>query len=256
MTLAGLGIATAQTGQSDAPTTTTAPADGARAAGPHGPKPGLAAAAGAIGVSEDELRTALRSGQSIAQVAQSKGVDVQKVIDAVVADARTRLAEKVQAGDLTQAQADEIKQRRSESGLVLGGGPGGHGPGRHGPGGPGGGPGVVMEAAAKAIGITEAKLFEQLRAGETLEAIADANGKSYDDVKSAVRGAVRTELDAEVKAGRLTRAQATDMLEHITQHLEDGDFGRGPRGGPGGPGPGDRDESAFGGAAVGDGQPS
>ena len=104
MTLAGLGIATAQTGQSDAPTSTTVPADGARR---HGPGPGLAAAAGAIGISRDDLVTALRSGQSIAQVAQSKGVDVQKVIDAIVADARTRLAEKVQSGDLTQAQADE-----------------------------------------------------------------------------------------------------------------------------------------------------
>jgi hypothetical protein len=109
MTLAGLGPATAQTGESDAPTSTTAPADGARRPGPgrHGPGPGLAAAAGAIGISEDDLVTALRSGQSIAQVAQSRGVDVQKVIDAIVADARTRLAEKVQSGDLTQAQADE-----------------------------------------------------------------------------------------------------------------------------------------------------
>lgn len=109
MTLAGLGIAMAQTGQTDNPTSTTAPADGARrhGHGRHGPGPGLAAAAGAIGISEDDLVTALRSGQSVAQVAQSRGVDVQKVIDAIVADARTRLAEKVQAGDLTQAQADE-----------------------------------------------------------------------------------------------------------------------------------------------------
>ena len=109
MMLAGLGIATAQTDGDDAPTSTTAPADGAhrRGHGRHGPGPGLAAAAGAIGISEDELVTALRSGQSIAQVAQSKNVDVQKVIDAVVADAKSRLAEKVQSGDLTQAQADE-----------------------------------------------------------------------------------------------------------------------------------------------------
>ena len=109
MTLAGLGIATAQTGQDDTPTSTTVPADGPRRPGHrhHGPGPALAAAAGAIGIAEDELLTALRSGQSIAQVAQSKGVEVQKVIDAVVADARTRLAEKVQSGDLTQAQADE-----------------------------------------------------------------------------------------------------------------------------------------------------
>ena len=139
MTLAGLGIATAQTDQNEPPGT-TAPADGAPRRGHrhHGPGPGLAAAAGAIGISEDELVTALRSGQSVAQVAQAKGVDVQKVIDAVVADARTRLAEKVQSGDLTQAQADErlanLSQRVTDM-VNHTGGPG-HGPKRR----PGGGP--------------------------------------------------------------------------------------------------------------------
>ena len=67
----------------------------------------MAVAANAIGISEDELRTALRSGQSIARVAESRNVDVQKVIDAMVGDVRKRVAEKVQSGDLTQAQADE-----------------------------------------------------------------------------------------------------------------------------------------------------
>jgi hypothetical protein len=138
MTLAGLGIAAAQTGQGDPPGTTV-PADGDRHPRPgrHRPGPALGAAAGAIGISEDELRTALRSGQSIAQVAQSKGVDVQKVIDAVVADARNRIAAKVEAGDLTQAQADErlarLQQRVSD--LVnrpggFGGCHGGHGGGQ------------------------------------------------------------------------------------------------------------------------------
>ncbi len=109
VTLAGLGIAAAQTGQGDTPTTTTVPTDGERGPchGRHARRAGLAAAANAIGISGDELRNALRSGQSIAQVAQSKSVDVQKVIDAMVEEARRRLAAKVQSGDLTQAQADE-----------------------------------------------------------------------------------------------------------------------------------------------------
>ncbi len=130
ITLAGLGIAAAQTGQGDSPTSTTVPADGERGPRPgrHALHVGLAAAAKAIGVSEEELRTALRSGQSIAQVAQSKGVDVQKVIDAMVEEAKTRLAAKVQSGDLTQAQADEklanLSQRITD--LVNRTGPPGH----------------------------------------------------------------------------------------------------------------------------------
>ena len=65
-------------------------------------------AAGAIGISEDDLKTALQSGQSMAEVATANGVDPQAVIDALVADAQAKLAEKVASGDITQAQADEI----------------------------------------------------------------------------------------------------------------------------------------------------
>jgi hypothetical protein len=57
--------------------------------GPHGPK--LDAAAEAIGVSVDELRTALENDQTIAQVAQAHNVSVDTVIDAMVADAREHI---------------------------------------------------------------------------------------------------------------------------------------------------------------------
>ncbi len=123
MTLAGLGIAAAQVGGS-----TTSPRTTERgAAAPGGPAPGatakegphegcphghhkrvrLAAAAMAIGIPESELLEALRSGRSIAQVAESKNVQVQKVIDALVAEAEAHLAERVESGAITQAQADE-----------------------------------------------------------------------------------------------------------------------------------------------------
>ncbi|MDQ1422724.1 MAG: hypothetical protein QOD72_222 [Acidimicrobiaceae bacterium] len=67
---------------------------------------GLDTAAKAIGVTTDELRQALAGGQSIADYAKSKNVDPQKVIDALVAEAKTHLDQAVTAGKLTQAQAD------------------------------------------------------------------------------------------------------------------------------------------------------
>ena len=67
---------------------------------------GLDAAATALGVTQEELMTALKDGQSLADVAASKGLDVQVVIDAMVADAQTHLAEEVASGELTQEQAD------------------------------------------------------------------------------------------------------------------------------------------------------
>ena len=81
--------------------------------GPGGPKglrgtgAGLTAAAKALGMSETDLATALRSGKSLAAVAKEKGVAVQKVVDALVAEAKQRLADAVKSGRLTQAQADQ-----------------------------------------------------------------------------------------------------------------------------------------------------
>ena len=66
-------------------------------------------AAKAIGITEAELNTALQGGQTIAAVAKAHNVDVQKVIDAFVADKLSELAAEVKAGTLTQAQADAQK---------------------------------------------------------------------------------------------------------------------------------------------------
>jgi len=89
-----------------------------KAAGPmgggHGPGrggrgggPGIDAAATALGMTEDELRTELQDGSTIAQVAEEKGVDLTTVTDAMLAAEKEHLAADVTAGKITQAQADE-----------------------------------------------------------------------------------------------------------------------------------------------------
>lgn len=67
---------------------------------------GLDAAAKAIGITSDELKTQLQAGKSIAEVAQSKNVDIQKVKDAMLAEVKAKLDQAVKDGKLTQAQAD------------------------------------------------------------------------------------------------------------------------------------------------------
>lgn len=60
-----------------------------------------------LGIDAAELREQLASGQSLADVAEAQGVDVQAVIDAVLSAHQERLAEAVEAGRITQEQADE-----------------------------------------------------------------------------------------------------------------------------------------------------
>lgn len=102
-----------------APTDGDRPADGARPADGRGkdchrgrrghPRPGLEAAAEALGLEVDELRTRLRDGATIAEVAADEGVEVEVVIDAMVARASERLDEAVADGRLSTERADAIK---------------------------------------------------------------------------------------------------------------------------------------------------
>ena len=69
----------------------------------------LDAAAKALGITSDELLTQLRDGKSIADVAKAKGVDVNKVVDALVSDAQSKIDGAVKDGHLTQDQATKLK---------------------------------------------------------------------------------------------------------------------------------------------------
>lgn len=227
LTLGGLGVAAAQTDTSSS--TTAAPAapapsapdlgrghggGGKNGAGKDGggkQKVGLATAATAIGISEADLQTALRDGQSLAQVAQSKGVDPAKVITALVEEAKARLAEEVKAGRITQAQADEhsadLEARVTEHVNRTGG------PGRSGnrKGGPGGrkGPGPGLGVAAKTIGISEAELVNELRAGKSIAQVAQAKGVDPARVITAI-------VD-EAKAKMAERAAT--LQERVTERV-------------------------------------
>jgi hypothetical protein len=117
--------------------------------GPGGPGFGnLDTAAKALGMTADELRTALQGGKSLADVAKAKGIDPSKVVDALVADLKAHLDADVKSGEHTQAEADQIlaqaKTRIQDfvDSTALAGGPGGFGfggpGGGHGHGGPGG----------------------------------------------------------------------------------------------------------------------
>ncbi len=229
LTFGGLGIAAAQT-QGSTSTSTPAPAAGARPPGPGhgGPGAGSAAAAKAIGISEADLRTALGSGQSIAQVAQSKGVDPASVIAAMVADGKARLAD--EAAGLEARITEDVNRT---------GGPGHDGPGGEGPGRPGRGPGAA--AAAKAIGISESDLRTALMSGQSIAQVAQSKGVDPSTVIAAMVTDAKGRLADEVKAGRVTQAQADERAAGLDQRIADevnhagGPGRRGPGHGPGGP---------------------
>jgi hypothetical protein len=88
---------------------------GPRLGGPDGPgfsRPvianEIAAAAKYLGLTEDALRTKLRGGQSLADVAKAQSKDVQGLEDAIVASQKARLDQAVSDKELTQSEADDM----------------------------------------------------------------------------------------------------------------------------------------------------
>ena len=151
--------------------------------------------------------------------------DLNAAIKGAAAD---RIDAAVAAGRLTKAQGDALKQRiqSSSGGLPFLGGLRGMGAPRI-PGaglGPGlrfgFGPGKSLDAAAKFLGLTDAELHTQLRAGKSLADIAKARGKSVSDLEAAMKSAIASELDQEVKAGTLTDAQRTKILQNLGTGLD------------------------------------
>jgi alkylated DNA nucleotide flippase Atl1 len=91
------------------------------------------AIANAVGITPQELRDARAAGRTVAELAADKNVPLQTVVDAAVAAHSAQLDAAVQAGTLTQAQADAMTQltrSRMQAQLQTGGGFGiGQGPG-------------------------------------------------------------------------------------------------------------------------------
>ncbi|MDI3317083.1 MAG: hypothetical protein QJR14_05640 [Bacillota bacterium] len=69
---------------------------------------GPAVVAKELGMTVQELIQARQSGQSVAQIAQSKGVSLQSLIDAVLAAPKAALDVRVQQGVLTAQERDRI----------------------------------------------------------------------------------------------------------------------------------------------------
>ncbi len=80
--------------------------------------------------------------------------------------------------------------------------------------------GVVMDAAADYIGITEAALVTERHAGKSLAQSAVAHGKTVAGLKAAVTTAFKANLDKAVAAGRITSAQSAQALANFTTRLQ------------------------------------
>lgn len=194
----------------------------------------LAASAGAVvAVIGVGAVLAQSSGQPAAgssfldRVAQKLGIDSPKLKQAIDDTRIEDIDAAVAAGNLTQKQADALKQRAANGPEFFGekgfapGMNGGHGPGRGFDFGLGMGMHDAAQKFAGFLGISVEQLRTELQAGNaTLASVAESHGKSRDDVKSFIAGNVKSKLDAAVANQDLTQQRADQILSNLNSSLD------------------------------------
>ncbi|HYM55872.1 MAG TPA: hypothetical protein VES97_10955 [Solirubrobacteraceae bacterium] len=167
-----------------------------------------AAAAGYLGLTKAQLRSDLRSGETLAQVADARsGKSASGLLDALVNARTARLAA---AGALSQARLVNVR-RQAIAKINRAPGPGL---------GPGGSRSGGLSAAASYLGVSVARLHGDLRSGRTLAQVADAAaGRSATGLIDALVSARTRKLAAEVGAGALTRERERKILGALPRHV-------------------------------------
>jgi hypothetical protein len=186
---------------------------------------GAAGGAYAIAASQDNPRDAYLN-----DLAGRLQVSRDKLDSALKGAFEDRLDAAVKAGRLTQSEADNIKKKVEQSGVVPGVGAGppilgkDFGPGAPGPGFDfkfGFGFGAAADDVAKYLGLTTAQLRQQIESGKSLADVAKAQNKSLDGLKDEIKSAAKTQLDQAVKDKKLTQEQENSMLDKLNASIDD-----------------------------------
>ena len=187
---------------------------------------------------DDTVATDSTSGTAYCEtfrdaLASELGVIAEELLAAGQEAANATIDAAVEAGDLTEERAEALRERIADAdgtecmgfGHAFGRGFGigferGEIRGFLG--------GDVFEAAADALGIESADLFGELRDAGSLQALAEAQGVSYDELKTSILSAVQADLDAAVAEG-LDQERADELIERLTAWLDEGgELGDGP----------------------------
>lgn len=153
--------------------------------------------------------------QLIARVATKLGVG-EEDLRAAIAEAQSEIIdEAVAEGRLTPEQGERLKER-IEEGRLLGPLAGYHLRHRvcH------GAQRLILGSAATVLDMEREELLSQLKEGQTLAQIAEANGFTVEEFESALLEQVQQDLSALVAEGKITQRQADAIFERIEEHID------------------------------------
>ena len=177
-----------------------------------------AAAAEVLGISEDDLQSALDDGQTLAEVAEAQGMSADDFQAALADNITADLQAKLDAGEITQEEYDHIAGELDDHLDVIINAEGGFGfPGRH---------GYrhhldVLDVAAEVLGLDEVDVRDALIDGQTLAEVAEAQGMSVDDFKAALVENITADLQSELDESDITQDEFDNITEDLDEKVDD-----------------------------------
>ena len=173
--------------------------------------PQLEILAEALGLSADEVKAALQEGQTVAELAEEQGVELESVVDAVLAAAEEKFDEHL-------VVLEEKLLEHFTSGFPR--------PPQSGRGGRADKRGPQLGILAEALGLSADEVKAALQAGQTVAELAAEQGVELESVVDVVLAEAEEKLMQAVDAGHLTAEEVDEKLvqleEHIREHFTEG----------------------------------
>ena len=150
------------------------------------------------------------------KVADKLGITQDQLTNAVKSSETELIDEALANGTITQDRADKLKERIASSDHIILPGGGRHGKG----GGCHGGPGPILNDVAGVLGIDKEVLMNDLRNGQSLAEIAQAQGQNVDDFKAALLDNAHQKLNDLVGQSQLTQDKADQMFQRLSDNID------------------------------------
>lgn len=162
-----------------------------------------------------EFKTALQSGKSLLNIAKDQGISEKALTKFLTKQQETRINEGLKAERISKEQAQTMRsgiKERVEQMINRTGMPHHNKAFAHRQGG--------QLQLAEFLGIDQEQLQTELRAGKSLLAVADEQGKSAAELKQFLVEQMAARITADVEAGRIPAEREQAMRESVEQRAE------------------------------------
>ena len=151
-------------------------------------------------------------GSFLSKVAEKLGVSEDELKDAISDTQLEMIDEAVADGDLTDEQAERLKERAEEGSALFAGLRPHHRPngkGHH-----------IIDAALQLLDMEKDELRQQFSEGNSLAEIAEAQGMNAEEFEVELAGVIQAEIEEKVASGDITEEQADRVLAGLEEHVD------------------------------------